>query len=224
MEDVINYLRKVRRGAMFIIEGPSGAGKGTVIKEILARDPHIKFSVSVTTRAPRNNEVNGVDYYFISDEEYDKLKAEDAFYEYVDSQYGSRYGTLRSEVDSFINVGEDVLFDLDWMGARQMREKAGADVVTIYLLPPSIKEVRRRLEGRGTDSKEVIEKRMNLVLEKISHWNEFDYVVVNETLEDTVEKIRRIISGERMKKVRQLNGLQTLVNDLYKEAEELRNA
>lgn len=224
MEDVINYLRKVRRGAMFIIEGPSGAGKGTVIKEILARDPHIKFSVSVTTRAPRNNEVNGVDYYFISDAEYDKLVAEDAFYEYVDSQYGSRYGTLRSEVDSFINVGEDVLFDLDWMGARQMREKAGADVVTIYLLPPSIKEVRRRLEGRGTDSKEVIEKRMNLVLEKISHWNEFDYVVVNETLEDTVEKIRRIISGERMKKVRQLSGLQTVVDDLYKEAEELRNA
>ena len=99
MEDVINYLRKVRRGTMFIIEGPSGTGKGTVIKEILARDPHIKFSVSVTTRPPRKGEVNGVDYYFISDEEYDRLKTEDAFYEYVDSQYGSRYGTLRSEVE-----------------------------------------------------------------------------------------------------------------------------
>lgn len=222
MEDVINYLRKVRRGTMFIIEGPSGTGKGTVIKEILARDPHIKFSVSVTTRPPRKGEVNGVDYYFISDEEYDRLKTEDAFYEYVDSQYGSRYGTLRSEVDSFINVGEDVLFDLDWMGARQMREKAGADAVTIYLLPPSIREVRRRLEGRGTDSREVIEKRMDLVLEKISHWNEFDYVVVNEELEDTVEKIRRIISGERMKRVRQLNGLKTVVDALVKEAEEMK--
>ena len=222
MEDVINYLRKVRRGTMFIIEGPSGTGKGTVIKEILARDPHIKFSVSVTTRPPRKGEVNGVDYYFISDEEYDRLKTEDAFYEYVDSQYGSRYGTLRSEVDSFINVGEDVLFDLDWMGARQMKEKAGADAVTIYLLPPSIREVRRRLEGRGTDSREVIEKRMGLVLEKISHWNEFDYVVVNEELEDTVEKIRRIISGERMKRVRQLNGLKTVVDALVKEAEEMK--
>lgn len=222
MEDVINYLRKVRRGTMFIIEGPSGTGKGTVIKEILARDPHIKFSVSVTTRPPRKGEVNGVDYYFISDEEYDRLKTEDAFYEYVDSQYGSRYGTLRSEVDSFINVGEDVLFDLDWMGARQMKEKAGADAVTIYLLPPSIHEVRRRLEGRGTDSREVIEKRMDLVLEKISHWNEFDYVVVNEELEDTVEKIRRIISGERMKRVRQLNGLKTVVDALVKEAEEMK--
>ena len=222
MEDVINYLRKVRRGTMFIIEGPSGTGKGTVIKEILARDPHIKFSVSVTTRPPRKGEVNGVDYYFISDEEYDRLKTEEAFYEYVESQYGSRYGTLRSEVDSFINVGEDVLFDLDWMGARQMKEKAGADAVTIYLLPPSIREVRRRLEGRGTDSREVIEKRMDLVLEKISHWNEFDYVVVNEELEDTVEKIRRIISGERMKRVRQLNGLKTVVDALVKEAEEMK--
>lgn len=222
MEDVINYLRKVRRGTMFIIEGPSGTGKGTVIKEILARDPHIKFSVSVTTRPPRKGEVNGVDYYFISDEEYNRLKTEDAFYECVDSQYGSRYGTLRSEVDSFINVGEDVLFDLDWMGARQMKEKAGADAVTIYLLPPSIREVRRRLEGRGTDSREVIEKRMDLVLEKISHWNEFDYVVVNEELEDTVEKIRRIISGERMKRVRQLNGLKTVVDALVKEAEEMK--
>lgn len=222
MEDVINYLRKVRRGTMFIIEGPSGAGKGTVIKEILARDPHIKFSISVTTRPPRKGEENGVDYYFISDAEYDELKAKDAFYEYVDSQYGNRYGTLRSEVDSFINVGEDVLFDLDWMGARQMREKAGADVVTIYLLPPSVREVRRRLEGRGTDSREVIEKRMKLLLEKISHWNEFDYVVVNETLEDSVEKIRRIISGERMKRVRQLNGLQNVVDMLVKEAEEMK--
>ena len=106
--------------------------------------------------------------------------------------------------------------------ARQMKEKAGADAVTIYLLPPSIREVRRRLEGRGTDSREVIEKRMDLVLEKISHWNEFDYVVVNEELEDTVEKIRRIISGERMKRVRQLNGLKTVVDALVKEAEEMK--
>ena len=121
-------------------------------------------------------------------------------------------------MDSFINVGQDVIFDLDWMGARQMKEKAGDKVVTIYLLPPSVKEVRERLEGRGTDSKEVIEKRMNLVLEKLSHWQEFDYVVVNADLEDTVEKIRRIISGERMKRVRQNDGLSKFVDDLVKEA------
>jgi guanylate kinase len=220
MEDIIGYLRKVRRGTMFIIEAPSGTGKGTVIKEILKRDSNIRFSISVTTRPPRPNEADGEDYYFITDKEYDKLKSEDAFYEFVDSQYGSRYGTLRSEVDAFINVGEDVLFDMDWEGARQMRAKVPNDVVTIYLLPPSIKEVRKRLEGRGTDSKEVIKKRMNMVLEKIEHWEEFDYVVVNVTLEDTVEKIRRIISGERMKRVRQLFGLREFVDELFREAKE----
>jgi guanylate kinase len=218
MEDIINYLRKVRKGAMFLIDAPSGTGKGTVIKELLKRDDKLKFSVSVTTRPPRHNEVDGVDYYFVSDEQYNKYIEEDAFYEFVDSQYGNRYGTLRSEVDSFLNVGEDVVFDIDWEGARQMRQRAPKDVVTIYLLPPSIKEVRERLENRGTDSKEVIEKRMNLVVDKIVHWDEFDYVVVNAELEDTVEKIRRIISGERMKRVRQQDGLQKFVNELIEEA------
>ena len=141
---------------------------------------------------------------------------QDAFYEYVDSQYGSRYGTLKSEVDSFINVGEDVLFDMDWAGARQMKEKAKDDVVTIYLLPPSIKELRTRLENRGTDSKETIEKRMSLTAEKLKHWNEFDYVLVNVNLEDTIKKIQRIISGERMKRVRQ-TGLTSFVNELLEE-------
>ena len=190
MDNVIDYLRNVRRGAMFLIEAPSGTGKGTVIKELMKRDDKLKFSVSVTTRAPRYNEVEGVDYFFITDEQYNKYRDEGAFYEYVDSQYGNRYGTLRSEVDSFLNVGEDVIFDIDWMGARQMREKAPDDVVTIYMLPPSIKEVRERLENRGTDSKDVIEKRMNMVADKIEHWNEFDYVVVNVSLELSVSRLR----------------------------------
>jgi len=217
MNEIINRLRKVRKGAMFIIEAPSGTGKGTVIKELLKNDANIKFSVSVTTRPPREGEVEGVDYYFVTDEQYNEFMAQDAFYEYVDSQYGSRYGTLRSEVDSFINVGQDVIFDMDWAGARQMREKAGADVVTIYLLPPSIKELRQRLENRGTDSKEVIEKRMGIILEKVSHWDEFDYVIVNVDLQETVTKIQKIISGERMKRVRQV-GLKKFVKELVKEA------
>ena len=186
-------------------------------KEVLARDPHIKFSVSVTTRAPREGEVDGVDYHFISEEEYDKLILQDAFYERVNSQYGHRYGTLRSEVDSFLNVGEDVLFDMDWVGARQMLEKAPNDVVTIYLLPPSIKELRKRLEGRATDSRDVIEQRMGQFVDKVSHWKEFDYVLINEDLEDTIRKVQRIISGERMKRVRQ-PGLQEFVDALVKEA------
>ena len=216
MDEIINRLKKVRRGAMFIIEAPSGTGKSAVVKEILRCDPNIKFSVSVTTRKPREGEVDGKDYCFINDAQYDEFLKQDAFYEYVDSQYGSRYGTLKSEVDSFINVGEDVLFDMDWAGARQMKEKAKDDVVTIYLLPPSIKELRTRLENRGTDSKETIEKRMSLTAEKLKHWNEFDYVLVNVNLEDTIKKIQRIISGERMKRVRQ-TGLTSFVNELLEE-------
>ena len=219
MSEVIEKLKQVRKGAMFIIEGPSGIGKGTVVKELLKRDSNIKFSVSVTTREKRVGEQDGVDYYFINDQQYDEFLAQDAFYEYVNSQYGPRYGTLRSEVDSFINVGQDVLFDMDGWGARQMREKAGDDVVTIYLLPPSIKVLRERLEKRGTDSKETIEKRMSVLLDKMSHWNEFDYVIVNENLEDTVFKIQKIISGERMKRVRQI-GLPGFVKELVAEAKE----
>lgn len=217
MSAIIDKLRQVRRGAMFIIEGPSGVGKGTIVKEILKRDSNIKFSVSVTTRAKREGEVEGVDYYFISDEKYNQYLKEDAFYECVDSQYGSRYGTLRSEVDSFLNVGEDVLFDMDWVGARQMRQKAPDDVVTIYLLPPSIHDLRERLEKRATDSKEQIDKRMNMVLDKMSHWKEFDYVIVNVDVEETIKKVQKIISGERMKRVRQ-TGLDDFVNELIKEA------
>ncbi len=219
LDEIIERLKKVRKGAMFTIEAPSGTGKNTVINEILKNDPNIKFSVSVTTRKPREGEVDGVDYYFVTDEQYDEFMAQDAFYEHVDSQYGPRYGTLRSEVDSFINVGQDVIFDMDWAGARQMREKAGDDVVTIYLLPPSIKELRQRLINRGTDSMEVIEQRMGIIYEKIKHWDEFDYVIVNVDLKETVTKIQKIISGERMKRVRQV-GLKGFVHELIKEAQE----
>lgn len=220
MDKIIDRLKKVRKGAMFIIEAPSGTGKGTIAKELLRQDSNIKFSVSVTTREPRFNEKEGVDYYFISDEKYNELLKQDAFYECVDSQYGSRYGTLRSEVDSFINVGQDVLFDMDWAGARQMKSKAPDDVVTIYLLPPSISELHQRLVNRGTDSDEIINKRMRLVLDKLSHWQEFDYVIVNVSLEETVKKIQKIISCERMKRVRQ-TGLAGFVAELEKEAKEI---
>ncbi len=222
MEDVIDYLSRERRGAMFLIEAPSGTGKGTIIKELLKKDDKLKFSVSVTTRPPRSNEVDGVDYHFISDEQYDKYKEEDAFYEYVDSQYGNRYATLRSEVDRFLALGEDVIFDIDWMGARQVKEKAPQDVVTIYMLPPSVKEVRRRLEKRGTDSHEVIEKRMKLIGEKLSHWQEFDYVVVCENPEYASETIMHIIWGERMKRTRQQKGLEHFVKELMEEAESIK--
>ena len=218
MTDIIDTLKKVRRGAMFIIEAPSGTGKTSVIKKLMELDNNLKFSVSATTRKPREGEKDGVDYYYISDEKYDELLKQDAFYEHVDSQYGSRYGTLRSEVDSFLNVGQDVVFDMDWVGLRQMKAKAPDDVVSIYFLPPSIHELRRRLEWRGTDSKEIINKRMGLILEKMAHWTEYDYVVVNVDVDQTVETVREIISAERMKRVRQ-TGLVQFVENLKKEAE-----
>jgi len=218
-KDVIEHLKTTRKGAMFIIEAPSGTGKTTIIKELLANDSNLKFSVSVTTRPKREGEEEGIDYYYITDKEYDKLQAKDAFYECVDSQYGARYGTLKSEVDSFINIGQDVIFDLDWVGMLQMRQKAPDKVVSIYLLPPSIAEVKKRLVNRGTDSAAVIEKRMNLIVEKIKHWDEFDYVIVNQNLEETIKKVQRIISCERMKRTRQ-EGLTAFVDGLIKEAKE----
>lgn len=217
--DIINHLRNVRRGAMFIFEAPSGTGKSTVIKELMKSDSNLKFSVSVTTRAPREGEKDGVDYFYITDEQYDEYLKQDAFYEFVDSQYGSRYGTLKSEVDSFINIGQDVIFDMDWMGLRQMKQKAPDDIVSIYLLPPSIREVRRRLIDRHTDSIETINKRMKLLREKMSHWNEYDYVVVNVDVMQTVETIKEIISAERIKRVRQ-TGLEEFVKRLDDEAKE----
>ncbi len=219
MAEILNRLNEVRRGVMFIIEAPSGTGKTTVVKKLLEQDKKLNWSVSVTTRAPRAGEQNGVDYYFISDEEYDKLLQEDAFYEHVDSQYGSRYGTLRSEVDEFLNIGQDVLFDMDWEGMRQMKAKAPDDVVSVYLLPPSIKELRRRLEGRSTDSKEIIEKRMGLVLEKMQHWTEYDYVVICGDLDQTVDTIRQIFSAERMKRKRQIG----LIEFTQKLIDEVKN-
>lgn len=219
MSELLHELNDARRGIMFVIEAPSGTGKTTVIKRLLAEDKHLNWSVSVTTRQPRAGEVNGVDYYYVSDEEYDKLLKEDAFYECVNSQYGCRYGTLRSEVDGFINVGKDVLFDMDWDGLRQLKEKAPNDVVSIYMLPPSVKELRRRLEGRGTDSKETIDKRMNMLVDKMKHWVEYDYVLICENPEQATLAIRRIFFAERMKRVRQTG----LVEFTQKLVDEVKN-
>lgn len=223
MDNILAELNKSRRGVMFVIEAPSGTGKTTVIKKLLEQDSNLKFSVSVTTRERRQGEVDGVDYHYVTDEEYNKLLEQDAFYECVDSQYGSRYGTLRSEVDGFLNVGQDVVFDMDWVGLRQMKEKAPKDVVSIYMLPPSIKVLRERLEKRGTDSAEIINKRMNLVLEKMVHWVEYDYVVLCIDVDQAAGAIHRIFSAERKKRERQL-GLKDFVQNLENEAKAMLKA
>lgn len=214
--DIIEHLSKVRHGVMFIIGAPSGTGKSTVIKKLLEKDANLNWSVSVTTREKRAGEVEGKDYHYVSEEQYKKLLEEGAFYECVNSQYGHCYGTLKSEVDGFINIGQDVIFDLDVEGLRQIREKAPQDVVSVYMLPPSISELRRRLEGRGTDSAEIIDRRMSLAGEQLINWEEYDYVVVSDDPEQVTEKISKIISAERMKRWRQ-TGLKEFAKQLIAE-------
>jgi len=217
MTDILKQFSKTRRGVMLILGGPSGTGKSTVVKKMLEQDENISWSVSVTTRKPREGEENGVDYYFVTEEQYNKYRQEDAFYEYVDSEYGNSYGTLRSEVDEFINVGRDVVFDLDQDGLRQMKAKAPYDVVSVFLLPPSIKELRNRLENRKTDSQEIIDKRMNLAVERLKYWADYDYVVVSLDVDQTVDTVRQILSAERMKRQRQ-TGLFKFMDKLNEEA------
>jgi len=217
MTDILKQFSKTRRGVMLILGGPSGTGKSTVVKKMLELDKNISWSVSVTTRQPRPGETDGIDYYFINDDKYNEYRDTDAFYEYVDSEYGCRYGTLRSDVDKFINVGRDVIFDMDQDGLRQMKAKAPYDVVSIFLLPPSIKELRSRLENRKTDSQEVIDRRMNLAVDRLKYWADYDYVVVSLDVDQTVETVRQILSAERMKRQRQ-TGLFKFTDELMEEA------
>ena len=215
MSHIGEVMGKVRKGVMLIIAAPSGTGKGTVIKKIMEQDDNLHFSVSITTRDMRPGEVNGKDYHFVSEEEYMEFKNSGQLYEDA-TVFGNYYGTLKDEVDSFINVGKDVVFEIDWQGSRQLKEKAPNDVVSIFLLPPSLVELRQRLIDRKTDSMETINYRMENNIEEVSHWEEFDYVVINEDIDETVYKVRKIISGERMKRVRQ-TGLSEFVDKLIKE-------
>ncbi len=212
----VEKLRQNRIGMMFVMDAPSGTGKTTVLRAVLKDDPNLKFSVSATTRAPREGEKNGVDYYFLSNEEYDKLKEENAFYEYVDSTYGPRYGTLKSEVDASLQAGKDVVFDIDYMGLRQLKKNAGDKIVSVLLLPPSVSEVKQRLIDRGTDLMETIEKRMSVINDKLSRYAEFDYVLINDNLEQTIENVKTIIASERLKRVR-YQGMTDFVDELISE-------
>ena len=215
MSHIGEVMGKVRRGVMLIIASPSGGGKGTVIKKLLEKDENLRLSVSVTTRKIREGETDGKEYHFISEEQYRKLKSNGELYEDV-KYVNNYYGTLKSEVDTFINVGKDVIFEIDWQGLRQLKEKAINDIVSINILPPSFKELRQRLIDRKTDSEEIINNRMKNNVGEVQHWDEFDYVVINEDIDETVFKIQKILSGERMKRVRQ-NGLAEFVQNLIDE-------
>ncbi|NVD45798.1 guanylate kinase [Qipengyuania atrilutea] len=201
-----------RRGLMFILSSPSGAGKTTISRMLLEADEAIKLSVSVTTRAPRPGEIDGVHYYFVNDAEFDRMVAEDDFYEWA-HVFGYRYGTPKGRIRSGLKEGQDFLFDIDWQGTQQLFQKDQQDVVRVFILPPSIAELESRLRSRGTDSEEVIAARMERARSEISHWDAYDYVVINEDAQLCFAKVREILEAERMKRQRQ-TGLIDFVREL----------
>ncbi len=201
-----------RRGLLFVLSSPSGAGKTTISKMLLAADNEIKLSVSVTTRPPRSGEVDGQDYHFVSDTKFDQMVEDDDFYEWA-SVFGNRYGTPKGLIRTALKDGQDFLFDIDWQGTQQLYQKDQQDVVRVFILPPSIQELRSRLESRGTDSKDVIDSRMERAQAEISHWDAYDYVVINDDMDVCFGKVREILHAERMKRQRQ-TGLIPFVRQL----------
>jgi len=203
-----------RRGLMFILSSPSGAGKTTLSKMLLAADDAIKLSVSVTTRPPRPGEIDGVHYTFVSPQEFQRMVDEDDFYEWAEV-FGNRYGTPKGAIRAALKEGQDFLFDIDWQGTQQLYQKDQQDVVRVFILPPSIEELHRRLKGRATDSAEVIAARMERARAEISHWDGYDYVIINDDVELCFEKVRAILEAERMKRARQ-TGLIPFVRELMR--------
>jgi guanylate kinase len=203
-----------RRGLMLILSSPSGAGKTTIARRLLTEDSEIRLSVSVTTRPMREGEADGVHYHFVSQAEFDRMVAADEFYEWA-TVFGHCYGTPKAHIRSGLKAGQDYLFDIDWQGTQQLYQKDQQDVVRVFILPPSLPELRRRLVGRGTDSAEVIDSRMARAQAEISHWDGYDYVVINDDIDACFAKVRTILAAERMKRARQ-TGLIGFVRELMK--------
>ncbi len=192
-----------RRGLLIILSSPSGAGKSTLAKRMREWDPSIVFSVSATTRAPRPGEVDGQDYMFLSETAFKHSVAESEMLEHA-HVFGNFYGSPKGPVRDAINSGKDVLFDIDWQGAQQIRNSdLGAHTLSIFLLPPSITELRRRLESRGQDTAETISKRMQKSWDEISHWDGYDFVLVNENLDETEERLKSIVNAARLRRSQQ---------------------
>ena len=190
-----------RRGIMLVISSPSGTGKSTIARNLLSKNDNLKMSVSVTTRERRGSEIDGTHYHFISEREFERLKETDAMLEWA-PVHGNFYGTPRDPVENSMAAGEDMLFDIDYQGGLQLMEKARTDVVSIFLLPPSMAELKSRLDRRAEDDPETIAKRLKNAKEEIPHWRDYDYVVVNEDLDDAFQKVQSILNAERLRKDR----------------------
>jgi guanylate kinase len=205
-----------RRGLLVILSSPSGAGKSTLAKRLMAWDDTLSFSVSATTRAPRAGEVDGSDYHFVDEPAFRKLVDDRGMLEHA-RVFGNYYGSPKAPVQKAIEAGRDVLFDVDWQGAQQISNSDLQDaVLSIFILPPSITELHRRLVGRGQDDAETITKRMQKSWDEISHWDGYDYVLVNDDLDATEDKLRTIISAERLRRAQQpdlLDHVRTLQSE-----------
>jgi guanylate kinase len=201
-----------RRGLMLVLSSPSGAGKTTLSRKLLEADPMVDLSISVTTRKQRPGEIAGEHYHFVDDAEFDRLAQDAGLLEWA-KVFGNRYGTPRVPVEAALGRGRDVLFDIDWQGTQQLREKVRGDLVSVFVLPPSVPELERRLHSRAQDSGEVIRDRMAKVFDELSHWAEYDYVVINNDIDRAFADVQSILAAERLKRERQ-TGLSTFVRGL----------
>ena len=204
-----------RRGLALVLSSPSGAGKTSIARGLLALEPELELSVSVTTRAQRPGEVDGKDYHFIDQTEFDRLVAADALLEHA-IVFGNSYGSPRARVEATFSAGRDVLFDIDWQGTQELTGKIKPDIVTVFILPPTIDALRQRLTTRAADSAEVIAGRMAKAASELSHFPEYDYVVINENLDDSIAQVRAILTAERRRRER-VKGLVEFVRRLQGE-------
>lgn len=204
-------MKIARKGLMLVLSSPSGAGKTTISRAILERDPYIYMSVSATTRNKRENEEDGVDYHFISHEEFNRTVQEGGFLEHAEV-FGNYYGTPKAAVYEKLDDGKDVLFDIDWQGTEQLKEKCSKDVVSVFILPPSMEELEKRLRKRASDDEDVISNRMSKAADEISHWDSYDYILINKDLEETIDKVHNILKAERANK-RRLAGMKHFVDN-----------
>jgi guanylate kinase len=191
-----------RRGLMLVLSSPSGAGKTTIARRLLAVEPEVTMSISVTTRPRRPSEIEGVHYRFVGPLAYRAMIERGALLEHAEV-YGYGYGTPRAAVEDALGSGRDVLFDIDWQGAQQLREVAGEDMVSVFILPPSTEELEQRLRRRAQDPEDVVQRRLAQVAADVTHWAEYDYVLINSDLEQSVERTRAILAAERLKRSRQ---------------------
>ncbi len=203
-----------RRGLLMVLSSPSGAGKTTLARRLIEADAEIAMSVSVTTRAPRPGEVDGRDYHFIDQAAFMRMRETDALLEWA-RVFDNFYGTPRAPVERAIKGGRDILFDIDWQGAQQLSERMKHDVVRVFILPPSAAALERRLQARAQDSAEVVRGRMEAASAEISHWPEYDYVIVNTNIEASLAGLKAILTAERLKRER-LDGLSAFVREMQK--------